>query len=628
MSKFNRLQQRVDERPRSHLRSPQSFVLAAFFMLLFGLALSLVLPEATAAQPEPTPLPLYALPDARLNRMYASGSIALSNDALTMAAANSINNTVTLFVPSQSRVIAEVPVGLDPRGVTFTLDGLRALVTNRGDGTLAILGVNNPVVTGLVDLGGLWPYGVVIDERGTAYVSMQGSNEVVAINVDEARVTARIPTLAAPAGLLLWGDFLYVTHFWSGQISLIYLPQMRVVQTVSTGIDTGLFQALEPDVSRGIAYLPQTRSNAQNTILTHDTVVFPIVNVIDLRSLTLLRESRIALDIADRPVNMPFAAALDRFARRLYVANAGSNDVTVIDLDTGRARANIPVDTNPRGILLNRDNTQLYIHSALEGTITTVNTRSLEVIDVLPISNFNVSVDLLLGAQLFYNADDPRLTPNNRISCANCHFDGLSDGRVWAGFPDGPRNTPLLYRLNETSPYNWSATWDELADVELKIRDLMAGQGLIEGELPQNTDTQINITHAGLSLDLDLLTAYLTSLPPPPRSPYSFDAEILARGQAVFEEQGCAECHVGEAGTNLQSYEVDTARSPLEQRGTAFDTPSLRWLWLSAPYFHDGAASTLRQVFELPGQHRLTGIVEPGDIDALVSYLLTLPQGN
>ncbi len=38
----------------------------------------------------------------------------------------------------------------------------------------------------------------------------------------------------------------------------------------------------------------------------------------------------------------------------------------------------------------------------------------------------------------------------------------------------------MLYNLPETVPYNWSATWDELADVELKIRWLQAGTGLID----------------------------------------------------------------------------------------------------------------------------------------------------
>src|SRR6185295_19545576 len=100
---------------------------------------------------------------------------------------------------------------------------------------------------------------------------------------------------------------LYVTHFWSGQVTMIYLPQSRVVTSVSTGVDTGLSPAIELDVTRGIAYLPQTRSNAQNTHLTFDTTVFPIVNVINLRNLAVEREDRITLDTTDRPVDMPFA---------------------------------------------------------------------------------------------------------------------------------------------------------------------------------------------------------------------------------------------------------------------------------------------------------------------------------
>src|SRR5690606_17358220 len=142
--------------------------------------------------------------------------------------------------------------------------------------------------------------------------------------------------------------------------------------SVRTGMDTALFQAMEPDVSRGVAYLPQTRLNAQNVALTYDTTAFPVVNVLDLRDLSVRRSDRISLDTADRPVNMPFAVALDRFNLRLYVANAGSDNVSVIDLTTGQARGHVPVGVNPRGILLNRDNTLLYVHNVLDGTVTTI----------------------------------------------------------------------------------------------------------------------------------------------------------------------------------------------------------------------------------------------------------------
>jgi cytochrome c peroxidase len=56
-----------------------------------------------------------------------------------------------------------------------------------------------------------------------------------------------------------------------------------------------------------------------------------------------------------------------------------------------------------------------------------------------------------------------------------------------------------------------------------------------------------------------------------------------------------------------------------------FDTPGLRWLWLSAPYRHDGGAPTLRDLFTQPGAHNLSAQVSTADLDALSAYLLSLP---
>ena len=161
---------------------------------------------------------------------------------------------------------------------------------------------------------------------------------------------------------------------------------------------------------------------------------------------------------------------------------------------------------------------------------------------------------MLLGAQLFNTAADPRLSQSSWLSCATCHFDGQSDGRVWLGFPDGPRNTPTLYNLPETVPYNWSATWDELADVELKIRWLQVGSGLIDA---QEISPALGDPHAGMSVDLDLLTQYLTTLQAP-ANPYRFPDDVIARGKVIFEAEQCDQCHVGPAGTDLQSHDVGT----------------------------------------------------------------------
>jgi len=251
-------------------------------------------------------------------------------------------------------------------------------------------------------------------------------------------------------------------------------------------------------------------------------------------------------------------------------------------------------------------------------------TRNLTVVDKLPISDFKLSVDTIVAAQLFYGAVDSRMSFGNWLSCANCHFDGMSDGRVWQGMTDGPRNTPVLYNLLETPPYNWSGNWDELADVELKIRRLQGGTGLITG---QTVSPANGSPHAGLSLDLDSLTAYIATFSGPSAQPPK-DAALVKHGADIFAQQNCGSCHVGTAGTDLKQHDVGTGKSSDEKAGTSFDTPTLRWLWSSAPYFHDGSAATLRDVFTMDGEHQLLGKVSLDDIDALVAYLLTLPQAS
>jgi mono/diheme cytochrome c family protein len=183
---------------------------------------------------------------------------------------------------------------------------------------------------------------------------------------------------------------------------------------------------------------------------------------------------------------------------------------------------------------------------------------------------------------------------------------------VWQGYPEGARNTPLLYNLSDYTLFNASGSWDEVADVELKIRDLMAGDGLIEGSL----NPALGDPHSGLSPDLDTITAYLLTLQGP-GSPPAADAALAARGREVFDELNCASCHVGDIGTDNQRYDVGT--------GGEFVTPTLRWLWLSAPYLHDGSAPTLLDLFIMPGAHQLVQTVPFDDITALVAYLNTLP---
>lgn len=554
--------------------------------------------------------PLYALPDAN-TRTAHSTSIALTSTGRVIAVANFLNDTVSLFDLQLRESIAEIPVGDDPRTVAFSPNNQILLVVNRGAGSLSVIDVPNRELINTYDIG-ILPYGVVAISDQLAYITVQSTNEVVLIDFTTGQLIERISTPPNPAGLAIWGNSLYVTHLWSGDFSLIYTPQAQVVRVISTGADISLAQSVMIDPATARAYLPQSRSNADASALTYNTTILPVVNVVDLRTMTLLRNVRIALDIADRSVNMPFAVDLDPVRGLLYVANGGTDDVSVIDITTGLAQSHVGVGSNPRGLVLNLDNSLAVVHNAIDGALSLIDTRDFSISTTVPVSDLTIPIDEVIGAQLFHSAGDRRMG-SNWVSCANCHFDGQSDGRVWVDFVEGTRNTPVLYNLLTSAPYTSTGAWDELADVELKIRTSQAGFGLIEG----NTNPPAGDSHSGISLDLDALVLYMTTFKAPPTPPIQ-DAWLASEGEILFEELECATCHLPETGLDGLNHDVGL--------GDEINTPTLNWLWMSAPYFHDGRATTLRDVFLLEGDHQIIGQVTLAQIDALVAYLQTLPH--
>src|ERR1043165_8269282 len=84
-------------------------------LILAGVLLLLVPPSQVNAQPQPTPFPLYALPDTRLATPVSSNLLALGKDNRTLVAANTFNNSISVITLPDAKLSTEIPVGNDPR---------------------------------------------------------------------------------------------------------------------------------------------------------------------------------------------------------------------------------------------------------------------------------------------------------------------------------------------------------------------------------------------------------------------------------------------------------------------------------------------------------------------------------
>jgi cytochrome c peroxidase len=119
------------------------------------------------------------------------------------------------------------------------------------------------------------------------------------------------------------------------------------------------------------------------------------------------------------------------------------------------------------------------------------------------------------------------------------------------------------------------------------------------------------------------LTAFLRTLRPPPsaaRLRGQLDAEAVRRGERVFQRQKCGTCHTPPLYTSRRTYDVG-----LEDEAGArqFNPPSLRGAGQGGPYFHDGRAATLEDVFARH-RHQLDCPLPKQDLADLLAFLQSL----
>ncbi len=576
-----------------------------------------ITPVPLLLTPVATPRSLPALPP--LTDSQSSKPLAVADDLLV--AVNPDSDSLTLVDTTALSVLAEIPLGGSPRTVAVTPDGLTALVTLWDENALASVSLADRHLQ-TTDFVGHMPYGVVTDGR-RAFVSCFADDQIAVLDLASQQVLYRVDVPDAPTGLALSGDWLLVTHQYSGTITVLNVERTPfVVGSVNAEPDGNLARAIVISPDGTSAYVPQTRTGLALVSLQYMQDWFPVVSVLSTEHMTTDRAARLTISALNGAVNMPSDVALSSDGRLLYVALAGSDAVRVIDLEANQLLAHVPVGANPIGVW--RDGERVFVLNALDGTLSVISTLSNRVTATLKLTGIPLDPELLRGKVLFNRAHSPELS-DGAVSCATCHPDGGADARTWINFRSGPRNTPALGGAAELPPYNWAGDMTELQDtIEDQIRHVMLGDGLVAGAFDATTEMQ----DAGRSADLDALTAYVASLKPwanPYRMPDGSLSPSAQRGMTLFMSGSpdCS-CHAPPLYTDQQPHNLAGAAFSLEQY-EAVDTPTLRGLWATAPYLHDGVAQTVEEVLTRTDPiHSVAAGLTDQQLDDLIAFLLSL----
>jgi mono/diheme cytochrome c family protein len=346
------------------------------------------------------------------------------------------------------------------------------------------------------------------------------------------------------------------------------------------------------------------------------------LSVIDAATGTLV--NTVLLDDLDLGAANPWGVVCSTNNQYLCVSHAGTHEISVIDqaalltkLQTGDSdtpqdltylvglRRRLPLKGNgPRGLVL-VGNT-LYAAEYFSDTVGAVNIApGFEYTAVeIPAGSPRIPDTVRQGEQ---NYNDAKLCLQNWQSCASCHPDARADGLNWDLINDGfgsPKNTKSHVFSIQTPP---AMSTGIRASAQIAVRSGLKYIQFVSQ--PESCAAAID--------------AYLTALRPEV-SPHLVAGalnESAARGALLFQSQSCTGCHSGDYFTDGQLHDIGTATA--QEAGVRFDTPTLRELWRTAPYLHDGRSATVREVVVTVHASRVSGLT-PSQIDDLVEYLMSL----
>lgn len=550
--------------------------------------------ETARTRLEGTPRQLLLMPDGRL------------------AATLSDSSQITVLEPGADPSAPLVPlctrdVPVEPWGLALSPDDGKVVVTSSWAGALTVFDAQSLVPQRVLAVA-RDPRSVLVNDDGVAFVSHLVGAQMTALDLGKSDGPTLIDLSVhkSTPRAQLKDEMALRTGVQGYALAKVELP---------AGADghSGPSRVLAPMVSVDPGDLERPTAVYYGPPFDGVPKEAPVVSAVDPAtrqplSRYMLGESEAAFA---RECLLPRAAAVRGKGATLLVACYGIDAVLDLDalaVDPFRAeRRRWDVPPGPEGVAIDDESGRAVVFSQMGAALTVIDLdhpradRPAIALDYHPDPAL---AEAAKGRLLFYRTDDVRIS-NDGVACSSCHIDGRDDAITWST-PMGPRQTPMLAgRLADTAPYGWEGDKPSIADYVGNTVTRLGGRGLGPQELAD-------------------IAQYLLVAPTPPRG--APGSALAQRGQELFydADQECASCHMGGTSTDATVH-LFAMRTGDSVPGLGFDTPSLRFVRGTAPYFHDGRYSTLEALLEDPASKMgHADRLSVQDRAALAAYLRSL----
>lgn len=281
------------------------------------------------------------------------------------------DNTVSVIDTDSDSVVATIPVAAGPHGMGVTPDGRWLYVSSDGSSLLNLIDTTTNRITRTIEVGKA-PHGVALTPDGQLLlVAVNGDDRLAFIDTAKQTVVATV-SVAKPHTISIRpdGKVAYVAsqapdHFALVVVDLVNRTVLRTIALDKTPRD------LEFGHDGKSLYFTEAGVNAVEVLdPSSDKVVAEIPTGVSPHYVNFFRGTKLGMTVVQGPgelllfdplTNLPVRTvavgkqphwlAVSGDGKTAYVTDEGSNDVTVVDVASGKTTT-IPVGNQPRKVVV------------------------------------------------------------------------------------------------------------------------------------------------------------------------------------------------------------------------------------------------------------------------------------
>ncbi len=235
----------------------------------------------------------------------------------------------------------KLPAGPSPASVALSPDGTIAFVTNDGSNEIVRIDLAAGAVTAKASVGA-WPKGVAVRPDGKiVYVASHDADEIYALDASTLKLVLRSDAGSRPQAVLFSrrGDLAFVPDEGFATVSVIDAQTHTMKRTIALTVPTQTPAA--PPGLQGAALSPDGKRLYVTTGASGSVIVIDV-------------GKQAAVGRIDGVGAFARTVTVSNNGRKLYVGNTGSNDLAVVDVASAKVERRIKLGAAPWAVAVAR----------------------------------------------------------------------------------------------------------------------------------------------------------------------------------------------------------------------------------------------------------------------------------